>query len=94
MKLGSMKAALAGSLAQADLVFAYGAPSGKNALGWDLAASLAALGNVAHAFADLDTLRDAIVTQARPGDHLLIMSNGSFGGIHQKVLQALQRAQK
>lgn len=90
MKLGSMKAALPGSLAQADLVFAYGAPSGKNALGWDLAESLAPLGQLARSFADLDALQQAIVAQARPGDHILIMSNGSFGGIHQKLLQALR----
>lgn len=90
MKLGSMKAALPGSLVQADLVFAYGALSGKNALGWDLTESLLPLGAVAHTFDDLDALRDAIVAQACPGDHVLIMSNGSFGGIHQHVLQGLQ----
>ena len=89
MKLGSMKAALPGSLEQADLVFAYGAPSGKDALGWDLAASLAPMGQRAQSFHDLTELQNAIVAAAKPGDHILMMSNGGFGGIHQKVLTAL-----
>lgn len=89
MKLGSMKAALPGSLEQADLVFAYGAATGKDALGWDLAACLAPLGQRAQNFHDLAALQHAIVAQARPGDHILVMSNGGFGGIHQKILQAL-----
>lgn len=89
MKLGSMKAALPGALEQADLIFAYGARSGKDALGWDLAETLAPLGDRALAFNDLAALRDAIGGAARPGDHVLIMSNGGFGGIHQQVLQRL-----
>jgi len=89
MKLGSMKAALPDSLAQADLVFAYGALAGKDALGWDLGASLTPLGARAQSFHDLTELQNAIVTQAKPGDHILIMSNGGFGGIHQKIVTAL-----
>jgi len=89
MKLGSMKAALPGSLSEADLVFAYGAASGKDALGWDLAQSLAPLGNRAHSFHDLTELQNAIVNAARPGDHIVMMSNGGFGGIHQKVVNRL-----
>ncbi len=89
MKLGSMKAALPDSLALADLVFAYGATTGKDALGWDLAASLAPLGARARCFQDLTELQQAIVSNAQPGDHILIMSNGSFGGIHLKVVNAL-----
>lgn len=92
MKLGSMKAALPDSLAAADLVFAYGAPSGKDALGWDLAAALAPLdkaGIRAQSFHDISALQNAIVAAAKPGDHILIMSNGGFGGIHQKVVAAL-----
>jgi UDP-N-acetylmuramate: L-alanyl-gamma-D-glutamyl-meso-diaminopimelate ligase len=89
MKLGSMKAALPDSLVQADLVFAYGALAGKDALGWDLAASLTPLGARAQSFHDLTELQNAIVAQARSGDHILIMSNGGFGGIHQKVVTAL-----
>lgn len=91
MKLGSMKAVLPTSLEQADLVFAYGALTGKDALGWNLAASLAPLGQRAQSFHDLTELQNAIAAQAKPGDHILIMSNGGFGGIHQKVIDALSR---
>ncbi|SPW28837.1 UDP-N-acetylmuramate:L-alanyl-gamma-D-glutamyl-meso-diaminopimelate ligase [Edwardsiella tarda] len=43
----------------------------------------------AHWSADLDTLVDMIVKNAQPGDHILVMSNGGFGGIHERLLQAL-----
>jgi UDP-N-acetylmuramate: L-alanyl-gamma-D-glutamyl-meso-diaminopimelate ligase len=84
MKLGAVKDALPGSLAEADLVFCY---AGK--LGWDPAAALAPLGAKASVFGDLDTLIDAVVGEARGGDHILVMSNGGFGGIHDKLLQRL-----
>jgi UDP-N-acetylmuramate: L-alanyl-gamma-D-glutamyl-meso-diaminopimelate ligase len=89
MKLGVMKAQLPASLADADLVFGYGAPSGKDALGWDLAGALAPLGEKARAFHDLEALVKAVVAAARPGDQVLVMSNGGFGGVHQKLLDAL-----
>ena len=90
MKLGTMKDALPGSLADADLVFGYGAKgSGKDALGWDLGEALAPLGAKAHAFDDIDALVQAIAHAAQPGDHVLVMSNGGFGGVHQKILDAL-----
>jgi UDP-N-acetylmuramate: L-alanyl-gamma-D-glutamyl-meso-diaminopimelate ligase len=91
MKLGSMKAALPGSLNEADLIFAYGAATGKDALGWDLAASLEPLGKRAKSFHDLAELQNAILAEAKPGDHILMMSNGGFGGIHQKVVDGLAR---
>jgi UDP-N-acetylmuramate: L-alanyl-gamma-D-glutamyl-meso-diaminopimelate ligase len=90
MKLGTMKSALSGSLTGADLVFGYGASSGKDALGWDLAEALAPLGPKAAAFNQLDVLVQAIASKAQPGDHVLVMSNGGFGGVHQKLLDALQ----
>ncbi|HEY8607290.1 MAG TPA: UDP-N-acetylmuramate:L-alanyl-gamma-D-glutamyl-meso-diaminopimelate ligase [Noviherbaspirillum sp.] len=89
MKLGTMKEALPASLGDADLVFGYGARSGKDALGWDLGEALAPLGDKAGAWDDIGTLVDAIVRAARPGDHVLVMSNGGFGGVHQKILDAL-----
>jgi UDP-N-acetylmuramate: L-alanyl-gamma-D-glutamyl-meso-diaminopimelate ligase len=90
MKLGTMKNALPGSLAEADLVFGYGAKGdGKNALGWNLSEALAPLGQKAQAFDDLPELVAAIVAAARPGDQILVMSNGGFGGVHQKILDAL-----
>lgn len=89
MKLGAMKDALAGSLAEADLVFGYGASSGKDALGWDLAASLAPLGTKARSFDDLQALVAAVQAAAQEGDAVLVMSNGGFGGVHQRLLDAL-----
>ncbi|MDN0081480.1 UDP-N-acetylmuramate:L-alanyl-gamma-D-glutamyl-meso-diaminopimelate ligase [Crenobacter sp. SG2305] len=84
MRLGTMKGALPGSLADADRVFCYGAN-----LGWSPAEALLPLGDKAQTFADLDTLIAAVVAEARPGDQVLVMSNGGFGGIHGKLLARL-----
>ncbi len=90
MKLGTMKDALPGSLVDADLVFGYGAKGdGKDALGWDLGAALSPLGERARAFDDLPALVAAVAAAAQPGDSVLVMSNGGFGGVHQKLLDAL-----
>jgi UDP-N-acetylmuramate: L-alanyl-gamma-D-glutamyl-meso-diaminopimelate ligase len=89
MKLGTMKAQLPGSLAEADLVFGFGAREGRDKLGWDLAGALAPLGAKAQAFNEIDPLVKAVVAAAQPGDHVLVMSNGGFGGVHQKLLDAL-----
>ena len=90
MKLGAMKEALPDSLIDADLVFGYGAKGeGKEALGWDLGQALAPLGNKAQAFDALDRLIGAVAQAAQPGDQILVMSNGGFGGVHQKILDAL-----
>ncbi len=90
MKLGVMKAALPDSLQAADWVFGYGATEGSSALGWDLAEALSPLGDKAQAFSDLDELVQAVKARAQAGDHILVMSNGGFGGVHQKLLDALQ----
>ncbi|MGE5339071.1 MAG: UDP-N-acetylmuramate:L-alanyl-gamma-D-glutamyl-meso-diaminopimelate ligase [Gemmatimonadota bacterium] len=92
MKLGAVKAALPGSLQDADRVFCFGAREGRNALGWDPAEALAALGARAMTFHDLDALVAAVVAEACPGDHVLVMSNGGFGGVHQRLLDALENA--
>ncbi len=93
MKLGVMKAQLPASLEAADTVFAYGASTGKESLGWDLDEVLAPLNRSgvtrAKAFDDLNALVAAVVKEAKPGDHILVMSNGGFGGVHQKILKAL-----
>jgi UDP-N-acetylmuramate: L-alanyl-gamma-D-glutamyl-meso-diaminopimelate ligase len=86
-----MKAQLPGSLAAADLVFGYGAASGKDALGWDLAEALSPLGTKAAAYDALEPLVGAVLAATRPGDHVLVMSNGGFGGVHQKILDGLKR---
>jgi len=84
MKLGSMKAQLPASLADADAVFCFA-----RQLGWDAAAALAPLGEKAQVFEDLDALVSAVAAIAYPGDHVLVMSNGGFGGIHGKLLAKL-----
>ncbi len=84
MKLGVMKAQLPGSLTEADEVYCFGAQ-----LGWDAAEALAPLGNKARVFDQLDVLVAQLVKDARPGDHVLMMSNGGFGGIHARLLDAL-----
>jgi len=84
MKLGAMKDALPGSLRDAERVFCYDAN-----LGWDVAGALAPLGAQATVLSDLAALVQAIAREAKPGDHVLVMSNGGFGGIHDKLLSAL-----
>jgi len=95
MKLGVMKAQLPDSLQEADKVFAYGANTGKESLGWDLSEVLAPLNlkepGKAQAFEDLEALVLAVAKEAKPGDHILVMSNGGFGGVHQKILSAIAR---
>jgi UDP-N-acetylmuramate: L-alanyl-gamma-D-glutamyl-meso-diaminopimelate ligase len=85
MKLGTMKAALPGSLAKADRVFCYAAN-----LGWNASEALAPLGTRAQVHDDLGALVAAVVHEARPGDHVLVMSNGGFGNVHAKLLDALR----
>ncbi|TWI64193.1 UDP-N-acetylmuramate: L-alanyl-gamma-D-glutamyl-meso-diaminopimelate ligase [Pseudoduganella lurida] len=87
MKLGAMKDALPASLQDADLVFGFGS---EKSLGWSLAGTLAPMGAVASAYEDLDLMVKAIIGAARPGDHVVVMSNGGFGGVHAKLLEALK----
>jgi UDP-N-acetylmuramate: L-alanyl-gamma-D-glutamyl-meso-diaminopimelate ligase len=84
MKMGVMKDSLGPSLEGADLVFCY-----TNGLGWDVQSALAPLGAKAVAHDDLGQLIAAVVRAVRPGDQILVMSNGGFGGIHQKLLDRL-----
>jgi UDP-N-acetylmuramate: L-alanyl-gamma-D-glutamyl-meso-diaminopimelate ligase len=89
MKLGTMAAKLPHALEQADLTFCFGETEGKHALGWDPQNVLAPLGKRAKSFSSHDALVKAVKEAAQPGDHVLIMSNGSFGGIHTTLLAAL-----
>ena len=84
MKMGAVKDALPGSLAAADRVFCYAAN-----LGWDVATTLAPLGAKASVHNDLTALVQAVVAESRSGDHILVMSNGGFGGVHDKLLAKL-----
>jgi UDP-N-acetylmuramate: L-alanyl-gamma-D-glutamyl-meso-diaminopimelate ligase len=84
MKLGSMKSQLLWALQQVDLAFCH-----SGGLGWDAAEVLAPMGAKAKVAGTIDELVRQVVDAARPGDHILCMSNGSFGGIHDRLLQAL-----
>ena len=85
MKLGVMAAQLPWSLESADLSFCHTA-----GLDWDAAAALAPMGERARVAGDIGTLVGQLVAAARPGDHIVCMSNGGFGGVHDKLLQALR----
>ncbi|MDR0528897.1 MAG: UDP-N-acetylmuramate:L-alanyl-gamma-D-glutamyl-meso-diaminopimelate ligase [Zoogloeaceae bacterium] len=85
MREGVLKDRLAESLAQADLIFCYAAN-----LGWDAAESLAPLQERARVFEDLERMVEEIAVASRSGDHVLVMSNGGFGNIHNRLLSALQ----
>ncbi|HEV2287123.1 MAG TPA: UDP-N-acetylmuramate:L-alanyl-gamma-D-glutamyl-meso-diaminopimelate ligase [Steroidobacteraceae bacterium] len=87
MRMGVHRDTLAPALAAADEVWLYTPPD----LGWDAAAVLGACGARGHAAADVATLARELARSVRAGDHVLIMSNGGFGGLHQQLLAALAR---
>ena len=74
------------ALEQADLAFCHTA-----GLDWDAAEALAPMGERAQTAADIHTLLAQLTAAARPGDHIVCMSNGSFGGVHAKLLDALSK---
>jgi UDP-N-acetylmuramate: L-alanyl-gamma-D-glutamyl-meso-diaminopimelate ligase len=87
MKRGVMKEALPPSLAQADRVYIY-----TSGLGWDARSLFALLGARARCEDELEALVGAVAAEARAGDHVVVMSNGGFGGIHEKLLARLKAA--
>ncbi|GAP34773.1 UDP-N-acetylmuramate:L-alanyl-gamma-D-glutamyl-meso-diaminopimelate ligase [Piscinibacter sakaiensis] len=84
MKLGHMAAQLPWALEEADLAFCHA-----GGLGWDAAQALAPLGAQAVVAPTVDALVERILAAARPGDHVVCMSNGGFGDIHRKLLDGL-----
>ena len=84
MKQGVFSALLPDSLRDANTVFVYA-----NNLGWDVAAALAPIGTKTGIFSDLDAMVKAIAEMSQPGDHIVVMSNGGFGGVHEKILAQL-----
>jgi UDP-N-acetylmuramate: L-alanyl-gamma-D-glutamyl-meso-diaminopimelate ligase len=85
MKLGTMAAQLPWSLESADLSFCHA-----GGLDWDAAAALAPLGERAQVADSVDALVPLVIAAARPGDHIVCMSNGGFGGVQEKLLAALR----
>ena len=88
MRLGTLSDRLAASVAAADQSFWY-QPAGFD---WSLEPVLAAIQEPAHLVTDIDALVAALVAEARPLDRIVVMSNGGFGGIHEKLLAALEVA--
>jgi UDP-N-acetylmuramate: L-alanyl-gamma-D-glutamyl-meso-diaminopimelate ligase len=86
MRLGVHREELAESLAGADSVWLY-QPAG---LGWDIDGVAAALGDKARVLAEVPALVDALSADLRAGDRVLVMSNGSFGGLHDRLLASLR----
>jgi UDP-N-acetylmuramate: L-alanyl-gamma-D-glutamyl-meso-diaminopimelate ligase len=86
MKLGVHREQLAPSLAAADLTWFFRPAD----LGWDLEGAVASMASRARFADNVDALVQGLVEAARPGDHILVMSNGGFGGLHEKLLAALR----
>jgi UDP-N-acetylmuramate: L-alanyl-gamma-D-glutamyl-meso-diaminopimelate ligase len=84
MKLGTMKAQLPWSLESADLAFCH-----NGGLGWDAREALAVMGAKAQVADTVDQLVEQVIQAARPGDHVVCMSNGGFGNVHAKLLERL-----
>jgi UDP-N-acetylmuramate: L-alanyl-gamma-D-glutamyl-meso-diaminopimelate ligase len=85
MKMGVHRDTLAPSLSGADSVWMFAPPD----LGWDAGAVVKSLGDKGRVAGTFDELLQGLVSSARPGDQVLIMSNGGFGGLHGKLLEAL-----
>jgi len=86
MRMGVHRAALPASLAAADRVCLYQSPG----LDWELAAVAAQLGPQAQVFDSIGSIISVVTQEARPGDQVVIMSNGSFDGIHARLIEALR----
>jgi UDP-N-acetylmuramate: L-alanyl-gamma-D-glutamyl-meso-diaminopimelate ligase len=89
MRMGVHKETLAPSLAGADAVYLFAPPD----LGWDAGSVAAAVGAKAATESSLDALLARLNRDLAAGDHVLIMSNGGFGGLHKRLLESLQSRQ-
>ncbi len=86
MKMGVHRETLADSLKAADEVLLYQPAE----IDWSLQDVISGLDEHAQIFDRIDSLVARVRHMARPGDHILVMSNGGFGGIHEKLLTALE----
>lgn len=90
MKMGVHQAELANALVQADLGYLSTSPN----LGWDIHQVAAEAPLPCSVYLDIDLLVEALAQEAKPGDHILLMSNGGFGGIHDKLLARLAQPEE
>ena len=86
MRMGVHRETLGPSLAAADEVWLYTPPD----LGWDVATAVSGLGARVHLAGSIDQLVETLPARLKPGDQVLIMSNGGFGGLHERLLAALR----
>jgi len=87
MKMGVHRDTLAQAFSGADRVFVYQAPN----VNWDVAGTFSALGTRASVIRDVDVLVDAVMSEVQRGDNIVVMSNGGFGGFHEKLIDRLER---
>lgn len=90
MKMGVHRKALASALRGADRIWLYEAPG----MSWSLNDTAGALGKRAEVCMSVDELVERVAPELEAGDHVLIMSNGDFGGFHRKLLQALRATRR
>jgi UDP-N-acetylmuramate: L-alanyl-gamma-D-glutamyl-meso-diaminopimelate ligase len=88
MRMGVHRETLGPSLKGADEVWLYTPPD----LGWDAATTVAVLRERAHLVPSIEALVTGLQPRLKSGDHVLIMSNGAFGGLHERLLEALRGA--
>jgi UDP-N-acetylmuramate: L-alanyl-gamma-D-glutamyl-meso-diaminopimelate ligase len=86
MKMGVHQRQLAQALEQADQLYVYHGIE----LEWDVEQIVEARGHKGRVFSDLSAMQQAILTEVKPGDNLLVMSNGGFGGLIDKLLAGLK----
>lgn len=91
MKLGTMSARLPESLRLADVVFCYNESAGKHSIRWDADQVFAEMPQPTQVHHELEQLLQAVTDTARPGDHIVVMSNGGFGGFHDKLISNLKK---
>lgn len=87
MRMGTLRERLADSVSDADLAWWYQPPG----MDWSLAPLVEAASVAGRIFNDIDVLVAALVSEARAGDRIVVMSNGGFGGIHERLLGALEQ---
>ncbi len=85
MKMGVHAETLAGAFVEADQVLLFQADN----VGWDIAKHMNELGDRCRVFKDIEEIVTLIAEQHQPGDHIVIMSNGGFGGLHKKLIDIL-----
>jgi UDP-N-acetylmuramate: L-alanyl-gamma-D-glutamyl-meso-diaminopimelate ligase len=85
MRMGVHANTLAASFDKADLILLFQADN----VDWDIAANMSELGERCRVFKDIGEIVNYVVEQKQDGDQIVIMSNGGFGSIHTKLIEAM-----